>query len=164
MNPTNIDKDLLSNTFAEYLRKNHLRNTTERDAIFAKVCATEDTFTIDMILQQLEDENFHVSRASVYNTVELLINSKIVVRHQFSYSNVQYELKQIADENHHIVCTDCGTVRKIKNEKLNKIFEGYKIPKFTKEYYSLNIYGICSKCKYKQLREDIKRRKNEEKS
>jgi Fur family ferric uptake transcriptional regulator len=38
----------------------------------------------------------------------------------------------------------------MKNGKINNHFPGYKIPKFTSEYYTLYFYGICSKCKYKQ--------------
>lgn len=145
-------------TFSEYLKNNKLRNTAERDAIFSKICDTEELFTLETILQQLEDENFRVSRASIYNTMELLLDSKIVVRHQFAYTQVYYELKYLSDEHHYVVCTNCGTVQIIKNEKFNNIFSRYKIPKFTTEYHSLYFYGICSKCKYKMIREEIKKR------
>lgn len=149
MDSTSISADTLQKSFSDYLKNNKLRNTAERDAIFTMVCQTKDPFTLEMIWQQLENINFHVSRASVYNTIELLLDAKIVVRHQFTSSIVQYELKYIAEQHNHLICTYCGTVRKIKNEKLNYFFADYKIPKFTQEYYSLYFYGICSKCKYR---------------
>jgi Fur family ferric uptake transcriptional regulator len=155
--PTEIVKELY-NTFSEYLKNNKLRNTAERNAIFSKICAMEELFTLEAIWQQLEDENFHVSRASIYNTMELLLHSKIVVRHQFAYTQVLYELKHLSDNRHYVICTSCGTVQRIKNDKLNNVFSGYRIPKFTTEYYSLYFYGICSKCKYKKMREEIKKR------
>ena len=153
---THISNDTLQKSFSDYLKNKKLRNTAERDAIFSIVCQTKDPFTLEMIGQQLESINFRVSRASVYNTVELLLDAKIVVRHQFTTSNVQYELKHIAEQYSHVICTYCGTVRKIKKDKMNSVCADYKIPKFTMEYYSLFFYGICSKCKYHIAQETIK--------
>ena len=150
----------LQKTFSEYLKNKKLRNTAERDAIFSMVCNTKEPFTLELIWLKLESDNFHVSRASVYNTIELLLNSKIVVRHQFTSSIVQYELKCLAENHNHVICTLCGTVRKVKDEKLSSYFSDYKIPKFTSEYYTLYIYGICSKCKYRIMREEIKKNKS----
>ena len=141
--------DTLHNLFSEYLKNKKLRYTAERSAIFATVCQTKEPFTPDMIRQQLDENNFHVSRASVYNTIELLIDANIVVRHQFTSAIVQYELKYIAEQFNYAICTHCGTVRKIKNDKLKRLLAGYKIPKFSMEYYLLQFYGICSKCKFK---------------
>jgi Fur family ferric uptake transcriptional regulator len=161
MNQTNETVEKLHDTFAEYLKNHKLRNTTERNAIFSKICNMKHLFTLDTIGQQLEEENFHVSRASVYNTMELLLDAKIVIRHQFAYTQVFYELKRLSDDHHYVVCKNCGNVQRIKNEKLNNTLLGCKIPKFTIEYYSLYFYGLCSKCKYKMVREEIKKREKD---
>jgi Fur family ferric uptake transcriptional regulator len=155
--------DELKASFSEYLKNNKLRNTLERDAIFDIIRMTKEPFSLDSVLKELEESNFRVSRASIYNTIELLMNAKIVVRHQFTYTNVLYELKHIADNHHYTICTNCGNVGKIKNEKINSFFSGYKIPKFDTEYYSMYFYGICSKCKYRLIREEIKRNKESKK-
>ena len=155
MDSSSNSANMLQKSFSDYLKNKKLRNTAERDAIFSIVCQTKDLFTLEMIGQQLES-NFRVSRASIYNTMELLLGAKIVVRHQFSNTNVQYELKHIADQYNHVICTYCGSVRKIKNDKMNSFFTDYKIPKFTTEYFSLFFYGICSKCKYRIAQEAIK--------
>ena len=152
--------ETLQNLFAEYLKNKKLRNTTERNAIFATVCQTKEPFTPDMIRQQLEDNNFLVSRASVYNTIELLLDANLVVRHQFTSAIVQYELKYIAEQFHNAICTHCGTVRKIKNDKLKRLLSDYKIPKFTMEHYSVQFYGICSKCKFKISQKRVSTNKN----
>ena len=140
--------------FSNYLKNKRLRNTAERNAICSAVCRTKEPFTFEKIWQQLENEKFHVSRASVYNTMELLLDANIVVRRQFSSTLVQYELKYIAEQYIHAFCTQCDTVRKIKNDKLNNLFADYKTPKFTMEHYSLHFYGICSKCKYKRSQKE----------
>lgn len=154
MNDTQNNDDLLiAEAFSEYLKNKRLRHTAERDAIFEKICRTKGLFTLDTIGKQLEFDNFRVSRASIYNTIELLLDAKIVVRHQFTATNVQYELKCTAEDRHYTVCTSCGVIGEIKNEKISHHFSRYKIPKFTPEYYTLYFYGICSKCKYKRIKE-----------
>ena len=149
MEPTPSSIDTLLNLFSEYLKNKKLRNTAERNAIVSMICQTKEPFSLEKIRQQLEDINFHVSRASVYNTIELLLDANIVVRHQFTSTIIQYELKYIAEQYHHAICTRCGTVRKIKNDKLRRVLSDYKIQKFTMEYYSVLYYGICSKCKFR---------------
>ena len=141
--------DTLQNLFLEYLKNKKLRNTTERSAIFGAISRTNDPFTHEMIRQQLEDDHFYVSRASVYNTIELLIDANIVVRHQFTNSIVQYELKYIAEQFNYAVCTHCNAVRRIKNDKFEKLLSNFKIPKFTPEHYLVQFYGTCSKCKFR---------------
>ena len=157
MNDTNYMNDNVTKSFSDYLKNKRLRHTAERNAIFAKIYRTKTLFTLDTIWKQLEDENFHVSRASIYNTIELLLDAKIVVRHQFTSTIIQYELKCIAEQRHYTVCTSCGAVNAIKNGTINSHFSQYKIPRFTSEYYTLYFYGICSKCKYKQMREEMKK-------
>ena len=102
MDSTYISTDTLLKSFSDYLKNKKLRNTAERDAIFSIVCHTKDPFTLEMIGQRLEETNFRVSRASVYNTMELLLDAKIVVRHQFTGTNVQYELKHIEIGRAHV--------------------------------------------------------------
>jgi len=158
MDQTYTTVNTLQKLFSDYLKSKKLRHTAEREAIFTVVCDTNDPFTPESIYQQMESINFRVSRASVYNTIELLLNAKIVVRHQFTSSIVQYELKCLAENHDHVICTYCGTVNKIKNEKIS--FSGHKTPKFTPEYHTLYIYGMCSKCKYRLTREKVKTNKS----
>jgi Fur family ferric uptake transcriptional regulator len=140
--------------FSDYLKNKKLRNTAERNAIFAAVCQTKDPFSPEMIWQHLEENNFHVSRASVYNTMELLLDANIVVRLQFVGINMLYILKDIAEHHNYAVCTHCGTVRKIKNDKMKNFVKNYKITKFTPEHCSLHFYGICSKCKFRMTQKE----------
>ncbi len=153
MDSTSNQVDALQLLFSNYLKTKNLRNTSERNAIFETVCKAKDPFTLDVIRQQLEDANFPVSRASLYNTMELLLDASIVVRLQFAGITALYELKHIAEQHNYAICTHCGTVRKIKNDKTKKLFKDYKIPKFSLEHYSLQFYGICSKCKFRKAHE-----------
>lgn len=135
--------------FADYLLLNNLRQTGERYAILEFVYQMVGHFDVDMLyVYMLDKKNYHVSKATLYNTIELLVNARLVVRHQFGSAAAKYETIVQAQTHAHLVCTYCGVVRENKDEKMMRILQNVKISKFTAEYYSLYIHGICSKCKY----------------
>ena len=143
------DINRIRDVFAQYMKEKTLRKSTVRETILEHICQIKGHFDVEMLLQRLEEFNFHVSRASIYNTIELLLDADLIVRHQFSSKIVQYELKSVSATHHHAVCINCHTVKEFKNDKLSKEIDNHKVIKFTPEYYTLYIYGICSKCKFR---------------
>ena len=77
--------------FTEYLTRKGHRKTPERYAILDLICSINGHFDVDLLYKSLESANFHVSRATLYNTIELLVDSRLLVRHQFGTQGVQYE-------------------------------------------------------------------------
>lgn len=138
--------------FSDYLKENRCRRTPERFAILEAVYSINGCFDIDELLKHMEDNRkFRVSRATVYNTISLLINANLVVHHQFGAES-KYE-KCFGAEKSHMICTKCGKVTEIGN--LN-IIENIttNIKKFHLTHYSLYLYGLCNKC-----HQALKRRK-----
>ena len=78
-----------------------------------------------------EKEKFRVSRATLYNTIVLLIDAGLVIKHQFGNTS-QYERSYNNETHHHMICTSCGKVSEFEDENPS--------------HYSLYIYGLCSKC------------------
>ncbi|MDR1676352.1 MAG: transcriptional repressor [Tannerella sp.] len=150
--------DKMREVLTAYLEKNALRKTIERYTILECICRIQGHFEVETLRRHVTENHFRVSQAAVYNTVELLMDAGLVVRHQFSSRIVQYELKSAALTHHHVICSCCGSIREVKTEKV-KIATNYKIPKFTSEYHSLYIYGKCSKCTF---REKFQKKKNNE--
>lgn len=109
-------------------------------------------FDMCLLHQKLEEMNFHVSRATVYNTVDVLVDSGLIVRHQLTAQAVQYELRMLAETHLHLICMKCGAIRELKDATLRKDVGALKISRFTPEYHALYIYGLCSKCKYRLQR------------
>ena len=143
------DTKKIKDAFAQYRTAKTLRESTVRETILEHICQIKGHFDVEMLLQRLEEANFHVSRASIYNTIELLLDADLIIRHQFTSKTVQYELKSVSATHHHAVCTNCHTVKEFKNDKCSKELANFKVIKFTPEYYALYIYGICSKCKFR---------------
>ena len=101
--------------FTEYLTEKKLRKTEERYAIFKEICAFPGHFDMCMLSDRLEQDNFHVSKATLYNTLDVLVDAGLVVRHQITVQSVQYELRIYADTHLHLVCTRCGAIRELRN-------------------------------------------------
>lgn len=84
-------KDTVRQIFTEYLNANGHRKTPERYAILDTIYSIDGHFDIDTLYSLMADqENFRVSRATLYNTIILLINARLVIKHQFGNSS-QYE-------------------------------------------------------------------------
>ena len=130
--------------FTDYLKEHKCRKTPERYAILDAVYSMEGSFEIEELLKFLEKERkFRVSCATVYNTMTLLQNANLVVRHQFGTTS-KYE-KCLGTEKSHMVCTSCGKVTEIENLNITETITA-NIKKFHLTHYSLYLYGLCNKC------------------
>lgn len=134
--------------FTEYLTFRKHRKTSERFAILDHIYTIKGHFNMDSLYNSmLEDASFRVSRSTLYNTIELLLDCGLVVKHQFGANSAQYE-RAYGNENHdHIICVDCGEVRESRNNLISET-QLKSIKKFKVSYYSMYIYGVCSKCSY----------------
>ncbi|MFV0546597.1 MAG: Fur family transcriptional regulator [Bacteroides sp.] len=139
-------KDTVRQIFTEYLNANGHRKTPERFAILDTIYSIDGHFDIDSLYSRMmECEKFRVSRATLYNTIVLLINAHLVIKHQFSSSS-QYEKSYNRETHHHQICTQCGAVTEFQDLELQQVIEDSKLSRFQLSHYSLYLYGICSKC------------------
>ena len=139
-------KKQVNDEFMEYLTLHKHRKTPERFAILDHIYSTKGHFDMDSLYKSMVDMNFRVSRATFYNTIDLLLDCGLVVKHQFGGNMSKYE-RSYGNENHnHLICTTCGEVWEMKNDDLLTPAQLKKIRKFTVNYYSMYIYGTCSKC------------------
>lgn len=139
-------KETVRQLFTEYLRVNGHRKTSERYAILDTIYSIKGHFDIETLHDlMLNEEKFRVSRATLYNTLILLLDAKLVIKHQFGNSS-QYERSYNMETHHHLICTQCGKVTEHHNEELQELIAASPMKRFQMSHYSLYIYGICSKC------------------
>lgn len=138
--------------FSEYLSKHNKRRTPERFAILDSAMSTPEHFTIDSFHDRLENEGFHVSLATVYSTLELLVDCGLVRRHRFGSDSARYERTTGSVNHHHLVCTRCGKVKEVRDAALGDAISSIRYPGFSANYFSLNIYGICRACQKRERR------------
>lgn len=130
-----------------YLKLKGLRKTPERFEILRCALEHDGHFDVDSLYRALEKNGYHVSRATIYSTLELLCGAGIVRRLLFDTHQARYEM---AGETHsHLVCTECGDIKEIDlDDERSKIYAS-SLEGFTPAYISTCIYGICSKCREK---------------
>lgn len=139
-------RDVLS----KYLETHHKRRTPERFAILDCAMETSDHFTIDSFHDQLEQNGFHVSLATVYSTLQLLVDCGLVRRHRFGSDSARYERVAGTPNHHHLVCSRCGKVKEVKDATIGEAISSIRYPGFAASWFSLNIYGLCRSCQKRQ--------------
>ena len=145
-------KATVRNILASYLEQNNLRKTPERFAILDAVYSIDGHFTLDELSEKLvAEERFPVSRATLYNTLKLFMELRLVIRHRFQGST-KYEACYDNNSHCHQICTMCGKVTEFKSQKITSAINALKLRRFRKDGFSLYIYGICSTCQAKLTR------------
>ncbi|MBD5357160.1 MAG: transcriptional repressor [Bacteroides sp.] len=133
--------------FTAFLTSRHLRKTPERFEILKSVVECNEHFDADSLHKMLDEKGYHVSRATVYNTIELLCGAGIVRKLLFDTHQARYEL---AEKTHcHLVCTQCGEIREIDLDEIDKKLSAVSLRGFSPAYVSTCIYGICESCQNK---------------
>ncbi|MDY4039024.1 MAG: transcriptional repressor [Prevotella sp.] len=135
----------------QYLERNHYRRTPERYAILDAVYSINGHFSLEQLSARLEKDNFRVSRATLYNTMRLLLELRLVLRHRFQ-SGTKYEACYEHDDHCHQICTICGKVTELQVPELAQSIMNTKLKRFRKDGFSLYIYGVCSSCRAKITR------------
>ena len=138
-------KDTVKQILTEYLQKNGHRKTPERYAILETIYSITGHFDVEGLYKQMaEKEKFRVSRATLYNTIVLLIDAGLVIKHQFGNTS-QYERSYKNETHHHMICTSCGKVTEFEDEALKEAIAGSPLRNFQVSHYSLYIYGLCAR-------------------
>lgn len=157
-------KEQVRDEFSEYLTLHSQRKTKERFAILEHIYSSTEHFDMESLLNSMNESSIRVSRATLYNTMELLLDCGLVIRHKFGTAATTYE-RTYGNENHsHLICTTCGNVWESDSGNLFTPAMRKKIKKFTINYYSMYIYGTCSKCTHAKRVAVYKLRRENEKA
>ena len=137
--------------FNEHLDNHGMRKTPERYAILNRVLSFSNHFSIEDLQQTLDADGFRVSRSTVYNTIELLLESKILRRHVFEGMQAQYE--RITLPHTHLICTSCGRIKEVRDTNFAAFMNARRFNAFNADHYCLYVYGTCSNCARKLKRD-----------
>ena len=150
-------KETVKEILTHYLELNKYRKTPERYTILDAVYSTTGHFTLEELGDKLVSEyNFPVSRATLYNTLKLFMELRLVIRHRVQ-STTRYEACYDNNGHCHQVCTMCGRVTEVKSQPVADAIKSLRTKRFHKDGFTLYIYGICSTCQAKITRQSAKK-------
>ena len=155
--PTKNVHSTVRKIFKDYLENNNHRKTEERFNILDEIYNIDGHFDVESLFVYMKRKGFQMSRATIYNTLELLIDCSLITRHQFGKNASRFEKSYSFRQHDHLICEDCQHVFEFCDPRIQQIQSVMgDILRFNITHHSLNLFGKCRElteagnCKYKK--------------
>jgi len=143
--------------FRKYLEKRGLKLTSERQALFDELFARHEHMEADELLVRLRTNHKKISRATIYRTLDLLVDAGIVGRVRIGETGYRYERLRAGEHHDHLICNECGRVIEFFEPAIeslqDEVCERYG---FLALSHSHQLRGICRQCRPRAAREQAK--------
>lgn len=133
--------------FREFLASRSFRMTPERQVILGEALKVQGHFTADDFYIRLRQQHPTVSRATMYRTLDLLVESGLVGRLDLGGSRAFYEYFYGREHHDHLICVGCGSIMEFVEPAIEelqvKVCHAFR---FEMQTHSHKIFGRCEEC------------------
>ncbi|MDZ4815563.1 MAG: Fur family transcriptional regulator [Verrucomicrobiota bacterium] len=132
-----------------FIESKGLRMTAQREAILQAAFSTTNHYTADELLEMAKAKDSSVSRATVYRTLPLLVESGLLKELDLGRDSKFYDPNFAEHPNHnHIICDDCDKIFEFEDPELEKRENAVsKKLGFKLESQTVQLHGSCEKLK-----------------
>ena len=133
--------------FSEFLDRRDLKLTSQRRTILKQAFEAKGHFSAEELLEFSKRQDSTISKATVYRTLVLLKESKILEEQDFGDGKKLYERGQGRKHHDHLICVRCGKIIEFENEEIEKLQDiEAKKNQFQVVYHSHKLFGFCKDC------------------
>jgi Fur family ferric uptake transcriptional regulator len=131
---------------AEYLERNHLKHTKQRELILLSFLEAKRHITSEDLYQVVREQHPNIGYTTVYRTMKLLVEAGLATERHFDDGITRYEIEQ--EHHDHLVCIKCGRIQEFECEMIEETQnEIAKRHQFEILRHRHELYGHCSNCR-----------------
>ena len=132
--------------FLDFLKQHNLRWTPQRKLILKVFLQLEGHVAIDDLHKKIRSEDPTIGIATLYRTMKLLIDARLVEMHTFNERTTYESLYQV-NHHDHLICQICGKTVEFEHPLIEKyqieVCERYG---FDLKSHRMELLGFCNEC------------------
>ena len=105
--------EVIKDVLRQYLKDKGLRNTPERYTILEEIYNYDEHFNVDDLYLLMLQRKYHISKATIYNTIEVFLDAGLIRKHQFGEGST-YEKSYFDKQHDHLVLYKSGSDKEIE--------------------------------------------------
>lgn len=134
--------------FEAFLAGKSLKLTRQRETIMNEIFASGGHFEAEDMVERLKHKQARVSRATIYRTLELLQECRLVEKVNFGTSRSFYEHIHLGQHHDHIICTRCNLVIEFVDDRIEQLQEEICVRNGIRlKTHSMRLFGECIVCR-----------------